>query len=215
MKRIGLIAATGLLSFLTLAAGPSAAAQEPAPLKFSGLLNDYSPSTVKGGPWEMHGQWTLSITAWSGEADFSGDMTMSGYGKTSTGAPDPTQGGQSAHTHHIKLTHATVTWNTAGCPTFSPSTYGGFQVNGTVNLLTGNGSNAVFETDPPSSTLQVCVSGGEGNDSVPFSNITLTFGTGSPAITHFGSQPIHGVVREWNHQWEALRRFGIGPEGLK
>jgi hypothetical protein len=213
MKEIRLTAAAGLLSCLTLAASPSAGAPDPAPAQFSGLLNDYSPSTVKGGPWEMHGQWTLSINPRSETADFSADMTMSGYGTTSTGAPDPTQGGQNAHTHYIKLTNATVTGNTAGCPTFSPSTYGGFQVNGTVSLMTGNGSNAPFETTPPSSTLQVCVSGGEGNDSVPFSNITLTFGTGSPAITHFGPQPIHGVVRGWNQRWDVLRQFGIGPEG--
>ncbi len=215
MKGIRLIAVTGLLSSLTLVSGPTATAQEPAPLQFSGLLNDYSPSTVSGGPWEMHGQWSLSINAWSGVADFSADMTMSGYGKTSTGAVDPTQGGQNAHTHHIKLTKVTITWNTDGCPTYTPSTYGGFQLNSTVSLLTGNGSNAAFETSPPSSTLQVCVSGGQGDNSVPFSNITLTFGSGSPAIKHFGSQPIHGVVRQWNQQWEVLRRFGIGPEAVK
>jgi hypothetical protein len=210
MKAINLIAA-GLLSCLSLAA--AAAAQEPAALQFNGVLNDYSPSTVKGGPWEMHGQWTLSIDPRFSEADLSADMTMSGYGKTAAGAPDPTQGGQNAHTHNIRLTHATVTWNTAGCPAFSPSTFGGFQVNGTVSLMTGNGSNAVFETTPPSSTLQVCVSGGEGNDSVPFSNITLTFGATSPAVSHFGSQPIHGVVRGWNQRWDLLRQFGFDPEG--
>ena len=213
MKGIGLIAAAGLLSCLTLAAGPGAGAQDPAPLSFNGLLNDYSPSTVKGGPWEMHGQWILSIDPRSGAGDFSADMTMSGYGKTSMGAPDPTQGGQSAHTHLIRLTNVMVTWNTTGCPAFSPSTYGGFQLNGTVSLLTGNGSNAAFETSPPSSTLQVCVSGGEGNDSVPFSNVTMTFGSESPASTHFGSQPIHGVVRGWNQRWDVLQRFGVGPEG--
>lgn len=214
MKGIRLIAAIGLVSSLALVGGPSAAAQEPTPVQFSGLLNDYSPSTVSGGPWEMHGQWTLSINAWSGAADFSADMTMSGYGKDSMGNPDATQGGQGAHTHHIRLT-GTVTWNTTGCPTYSPSTYGGFQFTGTVSLLTGNGSNAKFETSPPSSVLQVCVSGGEGNNSVPFSNITLTFASGSPAISHFGSQPIHGVVRGWNQQWETLRRLGVVPEGLK
>lgn len=210
MKAIGLIAATTLLSCCTLAVGSSAAAQQRTPVQFSGLINDYSPSTVSGGPWEMHGQWTLSINAWSGTADFSADMTMSGYGKTSMGAPDATQGGQSAHTHHIHLT-STVTWNTTGCPRYSPGTYGGFQLIGTVSLLTANGSNAKFETSPPSSTLQVCVSGGEGKNSVPFSNATLTWGTGSPAISHFGSQSIHGVVREWNQQWDTLRRFEIAP----
>ncbi len=215
MKGIWLIAVTVLLSVLTLVAGPGAAAQELAPVQFSGLLNDYSPSTVTGGPWEMHGQWTMSINAWSGKADFSADMTMSGYGKTSMNTPDPTQGGQGAHTHRITLTGATVTWNTDGCPAYSPATYGGFQLNGIVSLLTGNGSNAKFETSPPSSTLQVCVSGGEGNDSVPFSNITLTWGSNSPAISHFGSQSIHGVVREWNQRWDTLRRFDLAPQGLK
>jgi hypothetical protein len=215
MKRFRLFAAAGLLSTVTLVAGPHLAAQDQIPLQFSGLLNDYSPSTVANGPWEMHGQWTMSIDPWSGTADFSADMTMSGYGKTSAGAPDPTQAGQSAHTHHIRLTNITVTWNTLGCPTYSPGTYGGFQLNGTVSLLTANGSNAVFETSPPSSTLQVCVSGGEGNDSVPFSNVTLTFGSGSPAIKHFGSQPIHGVVRGWNQQWETLRHFTNAPDSSK
>ncbi|MGA8783627.1 MAG: hypothetical protein WB567_22935, partial [Terracidiphilus sp.] len=125
MKGISLIWAAGVLAGLALAAGPRAGGQEPTPLQFSGLLNDYSPSTVKGGPWEMHGQWILSINPRSGTADFTADMTMSGYGKTAANTPDPTQAGQSPHTHHIKLTDVTVAWNTSGCPTYSPSTYGG------------------------------------------------------------------------------------------
>jgi len=212
MKRITLVVAAVLLSSLTHVAGWEAAAQQPGPMQFSGLINDYSPSTVTGGPWEMHGQWTMNIDAWSGTANFSADMTMSGYGKNSMGDPDATQGGQNSHTHHITLTNVTVAWNTTGCPTYSPGTFGGFQLNGTVSLLTANGSNAKFETSPPSSMLQVCVSGGEGSDSVPFSNITLTFGTGSPAISHFGSQTIHGVVRRWNQQWDTLRRFDLHPK---
>lgn len=215
MKRIGLMMASGLLSVLAAATGPNVAAQQLTPLEFSGLINDYSPSTVSGGPWEMHGQWTMSIDARSGMADFSADLTMSGYGTNSMGAPDATQGGVKAHTHHIKLTNAAITWDSAGCPTYSPGTFGGFQLTQTVSLLTGNGSNATFETSPPSSVLQVCVTGGEGNDSVPYSNITLKFVTGSPAITHFGSQPIHGVVRGWNQQWETLRRFSFDPESAR
>jgi len=215
MNPIRLVAAIGLLSCLTLAVGPGAAAQEATPLNFNGLLNDYSPSTVKNGPWEMHGQWTMSIDPRTGTADFSAVMTMSGYGKNAMGAPDATQGGMSAHMHNIQLTNVKVVWNTVGCPALSPGTFGGFQLTGPVSLLTGNGSNAAFETSPPSSTLQVCVSGGDGSDSVPFSNITLTWGTGSPAITHFGSQSIHGAVRGWNDRWDVLRRFGIGPEGAR
>ena len=52
-----------------------------------------------------------------------------------------------------------------------------------------------FEADPPSSTLQDCVTG--GNDvpySVTNSNITLTFG--GPATTHFRTQAILDVVRK-------------------
>jgi hypothetical protein len=130
-----------------------------------------------------------------GIADFSADMTMSGYGKTTAGAVDPTQPLVNPHTHHIRLTNVRVTWDMAGCPAYTPpATITGFQLNGTVSLMTGNGSIAPFETDPPSSTLQVCVTG--GNDvrySQPDSNITLVFG--GPATTHFGPQAIHGVVR--------------------
>lgn len=166
--------------------------QDRGGIQLKGLINDYSPSTVKGGPWEMHGQWTLTMTSW-GNANFSADMTMSGYGTTNN-VPDPLQGGAGAHTHNILLSHATVTWNMTGCPTFSPATDQGFQINGTVSLLTGNGSNAPFETSPPSSTLQVCITGGDDVPySVPFSNITMVFG--GPATTHFGPQAIHGVVR--------------------
>jgi hypothetical protein len=130
-----------------------------------------------------------------GTADFSADMTMSGYGKTSTGAVDPTQPLVNPHTHHIRLTNVRITWDMVGCPTYQvPIPTIGFQLNGTVSLLTGNGSIAPFETDPPSSTLQVCVTGGnDGRYTLSESNITLVFG--GPATTHFGPQALHGVVR--------------------
>jgi hypothetical protein len=71
----------------------------------------------------------------------------------------------------------------------------GFQFSNTVSLLTGNGNNAPFETTPPSSTLQVCVTGGDDvKYSLPNANITLVFG--GPATTHFGMQALHGVVRD-------------------
>lgn len=191
MNRKTLRSTAPILTVLALLAATAALAQERQPVeRFTGLINDYSPANVKGGPWEMHGQWSMDLQRWWGIADFSADMTMSDYGTP----PNPAQPGQGAHTHHIKLTNAAVTWNMDGCPTFSPATKTGFQINGTVSLLTGNGSNAPFETDPPSSTLQVCVTGG---DEVPYSvqnsNITLVFG--GPATTHFGPQAIHGVVR--------------------
>lgn len=182
-----------MFSVLTLLAASAGLAQQPGHEYLKGLINDYSPSTVKGGPWEMHGQWSMDLQRWWGIADFSADMTMSDYG-TTAGVADATKGGQSPHTHHIKLTNATVIWNMDGCPAVSPATKQGFQINGTVSLMTGNGSIAPFETDPPSTTLQVCVTGGdEVPYSVPYSNVTLVFG--GPAVTHFGPQAIHGVVR--------------------
>ncbi|MGB6130612.1 MAG: hypothetical protein WBG54_02445 [Acidobacteriaceae bacterium] len=186
--------AVRILSAFALLAGASAFAQRPLDVHFSGVLNDYSPSTVKGGPWEMHGTWSLDLNGASGRADFSAAMTMSGYGKTADGAVDPTQGGQSAHTHNIQLTNIKVIWDMTGCPAYSPATQQGFQIQGTVSLMTGNGSNATFETNPPSSVLQVCITGGDLIPySVPYSNMTMQF-TG-PASTHFGTQAIHGDVR--------------------
>ncbi|HEX4322363.1 MAG TPA: hypothetical protein VHZ52_15735 [Acidobacteriaceae bacterium] len=200
MKSNTLTSAVRALSLLLLASGSCALAQDRGPIHFTGLINDYTPSTVKGGPYEMHGQWTMDIyldrRVESGfVADFSADMTMSDYG-TTNGLPDATKGGQSPHTHHIKLTNKTVTTNMDGCPTFSPATLTGFQINGTVSLITGNGSKAPFENPdgPPASTLQVCITGGDPVQySVTNSNISLVFG--GPATSHFGTQAIHGVVR--------------------
>jgi hypothetical protein len=197
MKSKMLTSAARVLSLLWVVAGGCAFAQEFNPDHLTGLINDYSPlnTSVKGSPWEMHGQWSMDLHSHWGTADFIADMTMSGFGTTSTGAVDPTHPLVNPHTHHIRLTNAKITWDMTGCPTYSPpATIIGFQLNGTVSLLTGNGSIAPFETDPPSSTLQVCVMG--GNDvqySLPNANITLVFG--GPATTHFGPQPLHGVVR--------------------
>jgi hypothetical protein len=192
-----LTSAVRVLSLFLLVAATCALAQERTPVHFAGLINDYSPlsTSIKGSPWEMHGQWSMDLHPESGTADFSADMTMSGFGRTTAGAVDPTQPLVNPHTHHIRLTNVRVIWDMTGCPTYlPPATITGFQLNGTVSLLTGNGSIAPFETDPPSSTLQVCVTGGnEVPYSIPDSNITLVFG--GPATTHFGPQALHGVVR--------------------
>ena len=164
-----LASAVRVLSLFLLASGTCAFAQERTPVHFTGLINDYSPlsTNVKGSPWEMHGQWSMDLHPESGTADFSADMTMSGFGRTMAGAVDPTQPLVNPHTHHIKLTDVRITWDMTGCPTYlPPATTTGFQLNGTVSLLTGNGSIAPFETDPPSSTLQVCITGGS---EVPYS----------------------------------------------
>jgi hypothetical protein len=198
MKSKNLTSIVRALSLLLFVTATCASAQEHQPVHFSGLFNDYVPlsATISGSPYEMHGQWSLDVHPELGTGDFAADMTMSGFGRTAAGAVDPTQPIVNPHTHHIKLTNMRITWDMIGCPTYqTPVPTTGFQINGTVSLLTGNGQIAPFETNPPSSTLQVCVSGGsEGQFTVQNSNMTLVFG-GLAANKHFGPQAIHGVVR--------------------
>jgi len=188
----------GVLALLLLILGTCAFAQDRNTVHFSGVLNDYTPllTNVKGSPWETHGQWSLDVHPGWGTADFSADLTMSGFGRNA-GAVDPTQPLVNPHTHHIKLTNAKIKWDISGCPTYlTPVPTHGFQLTDTVSLMTGNGLVAPFETTPtPSSVLQVCISGGDGSQgTITDSNITLVFS--GPAATHFGPQAIHGVVRK-------------------
>jgi hypothetical protein len=196
MKNKNPTSAVRVLSLFLLVSSTCAFAQRRDPVRFTGVFNDYSPTsaTVKGSPWEMHGQWSMDVGE-RGTADFVADMTMSGYGTTGAGLPDATQGGANPHTHHIVLSNMRITWDMVGCPTYSPATLAGFQIKGTVNIVTGNGSNATFEPTPPQSVLQVCVTGGS---EVPYSNVSLVF-TG-PATMHFGTQAIHGVVRNVTYE---------------
>jgi hypothetical protein len=186
---------------VVLALGIGALAQDPTPRHFSGLINDYTPETIGGnpvGPWEMHGTWSLDLKGRSGLADFSAAMTMehSDYAVVDgvDKADDPSNpDARAAHTHHITMKDATVSYITSTCPTYAAPTptNPGFMVTGPA-YITGNGGPAPFsKNNTVLSTLQVCVNGGTD---VPFSNVTLVFG--SPASSHFGAQPIHGVVRK-------------------
>jgi hypothetical protein len=95
------------------------------------------------------------------------------------------------------MTDATVSVDpsdTSNCPANSPANTTRFVVNGTAKFISANGNSAPFEKAGPS-MLQVCISGGtDGTSEVEYSNMTLVI-TGPAATKHFGSQPIHGVVR--------------------
>ena len=204
MKRKMLTSAARVLSLLLVVAGSYAFAQEFRSKHFTGLINDYSPSStsVKGSPWEMHGQWSMDLHPEWGTADFLADMTMSGFGTTSAGAVDPTHPLVNPHTHHIRLTNAKITWDITGCPAYlPPATTTGFQVNGTVSLLTGNGSM------PPSRRIRLhprcrSVSPGGARSHIRFRTRTLPWCSGDPHY-HFGPQALHGVVRK---QLDEFRR---------
>jgi len=168
-----------------------AQAQDLRPVHFGGVINDYSPSTVAGGPYEIRGDWSLDVIR-GGTANFSADLNMetSDYGITGATQVDPTNPAtRSPHTHHISMTNVTVSYDTSVCPANNPpTTVSGLVVNGTATT-TGNGGPATFESKG-ASTLQVCIMGGS---EVSFSNVTLVYS--GPATGHFGTQPIHGVVR--------------------
>lgn len=183
------------LCVLVLASVTGATAQTFTPfhferfVHFTGIINDYSPSTVTGGPYEIRGNWTLD---WRGtSANFSAAVTMetSDSGVT-VDLTDPDSRG--AHTHHITMKNAMVTSTSdpTVCPAYNPATTSSnLVITGTVSI-TGNGSSAPFEKKGPS-TMQVCINGG---DKVPFSNISLLLM--GPATGHFGTKAIHGVVRK-------------------
>src|SRR5271170_7243738 len=133
-----LTSAARVCSLLLLVSATCAWAQDRRPVHFSGLINDYVPlnASIKGSPWEMHGQWSMDLHPEWGTADFLADMTMSGFGTTSSGAVDPTHPLVNPHTHHIRLTNAKISWDMTGCPAYMPpATITGFQLNGTVSLL--------------------------------------------------------------------------------
>ena len=191
-----------IVAILALAVVASAQAQAPSPTHFKGVINDYTAATGVGGPWEMHGSWSLKLKGDSGTADFSGVMTMEhpDYWVLANPATPPASptvdnpGARSPHTHHITMTDAVVSLETSLCAPDSPATTGRFMVTGQADI-TGNGTAAPFQTKggvTTLSTLQVCITGGT---EVAYSNVTLTFAAKAPATGHFGSLPIHGVVR--------------------
>jgi hypothetical protein len=161
-----------------LAMSIGALAQTPTQVKFSGLFNDYTPASV-GGPWEVRGEWSLTVKGDSGKADFSAALTMarSDLGVTLNNGNLNTPASRNAHTHHLNLVDGTVT-----------PLANGFRVTGPPTI-TGNGNYP-----PPfgaNSTVQIDITGG---NTVTFSNIKLTFA--GDAAAHFGSQPVNGVVRK-------------------
>jgi hypothetical protein len=169
-----------------------AQAQDLRPVHFSGVINDYSPSTVAGGPYVMRGEWSLEVQRGGGTANFSADLNMetSDYGISDATAVDPANPAtRSPHTHHISLTNASVSYDTSVCPANSPATtVSGLVVTGK-EITTANGGPSPFDPNN-ASTLQICLMGGS---QVNYSNITLVYS--GPATGHFGTGPIHGVVR--------------------
>jgi hypothetical protein len=164
------------IGVLVLAVSTGALAQTPKQVKLSGVINDYTPLTG-GGPWQVAGEWSLTVRRDGSKANFSAALAMvhSDLGVTLNNGDLDNPAARNAHTHHVTLVDGTVT-----------PLANGFRVSGPATI-TGNGN-----FPPPfggSSTLQIDVIGG---NSVALSNIKVTFG--GDAAGHFGSQPVNGVV---------------------
>lgn len=179
--------ATRIIAALALLTGTGMLAEAPEKTTFRGVINDFTPAST-GGPWEVRGTWSLVVKGKHGnsdsKADFSAALTMersdegiieNGHGDFNGTSPAD----RMAHTHHITLVDGQVT----------PIT-GGIEIKGSA-MVTGNGSfPAPFQTNTDLSALTIDIRGG---NTVTFSNIALTFG--DQAAGHFGTQPLHGVVR--------------------
>jgi hypothetical protein len=175
-----------------------ASTSQDSPRHMTGLINDYSPAhvngvPVKGAPYEMRGRWSLEVEPHFGApetATFSAAFNMETTDAGAVNQDDPTTRG--AHTHHITMS-GPVSPDTSTCPASDPANppiTWQFSVTGTAEI-TGNGNQAPFQVKSGPSQLQVCVGGGK-DGTLKYSNITLMLG--APANTHFGPQPIHGIV---------------------
>jgi hypothetical protein len=170
---------------LVLAASIGAQGQAGKHMKFSGTINDFTPANTPAsvmGPWEVRGHWSLTVNERSRKAYFSAALTMerSDLGVMQSGGGDlDDPKARNAHTHHITLVDGEITKIT-----------GGFEVTGKA-MITANG---IFPPPfgPELPTLTIDITGGTGEGSVIFSNVTLVFS--DPAAGHFGLNPLHGVV---------------------
>jgi hypothetical protein len=171
----------GAIAVLLLAVGIGAEAQRSvARTRFSGMFDTYTPQStsnnVTTGPYEIHGPWSVVLTA-NSHANFFAAVNMGltdGWAITQNGGNfDPAARGP--HTHHITLLNGTVTTLATG----------GIEITGSATI-TVNGSAA------PISPSDVVIDITGGSD-VAYSNITLTFA--APGSKHFGSEPLQGFVR--------------------
>ncbi len=177
-----------LATLLVLALSAGSLAQAPTPLYFSGLINDYTLQMGNAGPYEMRGSWSVALNPRSATGDFSAALNMvrSDYYVVNNpeAANDDSSTGRNPHTHHITMQGASLAENVNGCE---------IELTGRATVTLNGGAPPFDPTLTNPSQATVCITGGV---KVTYANVTLTFASMSPASGHFGTQPIHGVVRK-------------------
>jgi hypothetical protein len=142
-----ILARAVLVTGLALALVATASAQSAAPIKFTGVINDYSDTTNAAGAWHLTGEWSVKLDGKTGRGSFAGGLTM--VRATS---------GVSPHTHHVTIVDGSVTELPNGT---------GFTITGLADI-TLNG--AVFFAGAPV-TVELT-----GSSDVLPSNIKILFG---------------------------------------
>ena len=130
-----------------LAIGSQALAQTSPQTKLTGLINDYTPALDASGPWQVMGEWSLTVDSVSGQVDFVASLNMV---RSESAA-------RAAHTHHLKLSDGQVT-----------AIANGYRISGTA-YFTSNGSLAGFSGSPVNVEIT-------GSSTLPFANVALTVG---------------------------------------
>lgn len=140
-----------------------ALAQAPQ-MKLTGLIHDYTPPLDASGPWQVLGEWSLTVNRASGKVDFVASLNMVRSDSALRAAH---------HTHHMSLGDGLVT-----------ALANGYRISGTASF-TSNGSFAAFSGSP----VDIEVT---GSSAMPFANVAVTFG--GAAAGHFGTQALKGVI---------------------
>jgi hypothetical protein len=182
-KTVWWVVSLSLVLLLGMSTCAMAQDPNPAPNHFRGVISDYTPATgiTPTGPWEMRGTWSLKLNNDRTEGDFSAALVMELSDYSQNPSNVNTAGGRMQHTHHITMRGGTVTLLSSG----------GFEVTGPVTI---DKSGGPVPFGPSVATITIT-----GGSVVEFSNMTLTYQTGSGAIVHFGAQAINGVVRSATH----------------
>jgi hypothetical protein len=140
--RVGLMVLAGMLVTMP------ALAQTRA----EGLIHHYTDDLDGNGPWQIVGEWSLTLNPVNGTVDLLAVLSMAR-------SDNPNR---SPHTHHITMPGGQVA-----------VIANGFRISGTAVIAT-NGNVAPFSNSP----VTVDITGG---NAVGFSNVSVTFGGAAAA----------------------------------